>query len=259
MRTRNFLFIITLCFCGIKMLYAQSDTRDDVHLFQTFFRDATVAENPYGDATVGFSDFDGGKITHVGVRGAFPINPQFEIAGGIAFVNEDPDNGSGESGITDLRVTGRYHLVTQGQTNISIGGFLTLPIGKEDLAQGEANFGGFGALRHPVGPRTVITGVASLDFLKGTPAASGGWPLLSIGGDREAVLLIGGGVIHEVNSQINIIGELNLATKGDFSMLNGGIDYKMQSGNRLRGTLGIGFDDGAPDLAIVGSFLHEFK
>ena len=72
-------------------------------------------------------------------------------------------------------------------------------------------------------------------------------------------MLIGGGVIHEVNSQINIIGELNFATKGDFSMLNGGIDYQMQSSNRLRGTLGIGFDDGAPDLAIVGSFLHEFK
>ena len=258
MRALNF-FILTLCWSGFQLLFAQSETRDDVHLFQTFARDATVTENPYGDATLGLSDFDGGSVTHLGVRGSFPVSPQFEISGGIAFIGSDPDFGGGESGLSDLRVTGRYHMPTHGRTNFSVGGFLTLPIGKDDLRQGKANLGGFGALRHPVGPRTVITGVVSLDFLKGAPASSGGWPFLSINSrGRETVLLIGGGVIHEVKSRIHIIGELNFTSQADFTMLNGGIDYEMQSGGRLRATLGLGLDDGAPDIAIVGGYLHQF-
>ncbi len=77
--------------------------------------------------------------------------------------------------------------------------------------------------------------------------------------DRETALLLGGGIIHQINTQLTFVGELNLVTEGEFGMISGGLDYKLQSGGRLRGTLGLGIDDGAPDLAIVISFLHFFE
>ena len=173
----------------------------------------------------------------LGVTGAIPINPQFEIGGSIAFLNVDSNAGNGESGLSDLRMTGR-----------------------DELGQGEINLGVFGAVRHPIAASTILTGTLSLDFLKGAPVGNGGWPRLSVlSADRETALLLGGGIIHQINTQLSFVGELNLVTEGEFGMISGGLDHKLQSGGRLRGTLGFGLDDGTPDLAIVISFLHFFE
>ncbi|MCH8872408.1 hypothetical protein IH824_06485 [candidate division KSB1 bacterium] len=255
----TFLFI-SLFLLNFESLFSQNETLDDIHLFQTFFRDARIADAAYGQATLGFSDFDGADVINIGVTGAIPINPQFEIGGSIAFLNVDPNTGNGESGFSDLRMTGRYHFQSRNLTKITAGGFLTLPIGKDELGQGEINLGVFGAVRHPIGASTVLTGTLSLDFLKGGPVGNGGWPALSVSSvDRETALLLGGGIIHQINTQLSFVGELNLVTEGEFGMISGGLDYKLQSGGRLRGTLGLGLDDGAPDLAIVISFLHFFE
>ncbi len=259
MRCTSFL-IVFLSLLNSGLAQGQNETLDDIHLFQTFFRDARIADAAYGQATLGFSDFDGADVINFGVTGAIPINPQFEIGGSIAFLNVDPNAGNGESGLSDLRMTGRYHFQSRNLTKITAGGFLTLPIGKDELGQGEINLGVFGAVRHPLGASTVLTGTLSLDFLKGAPVGNGGWPALSVSSvDRETALLLGGGIIHEINAQLSFIGELNLVTEGEFGMISGGLDYKLQSGGRLRGTLGLGIDDGAPDLAIVISFLHFFE
>ncbi len=164
MRYCTFLFI-SLYLLNFESLFSQNETLDDVHLFQTFFRDARIAEAAYGQATLGFSDFDGANVTNLGVAGAIPIHPQFEIGSSIAFLNIDPTVGNGESGLSDLRMTGRYHFQSRNGTKITAGGFLTLPIGKDDIGQGEINLGVFGAVRHPLAARTVLTGTLSLDFL----------------------------------------------------------------------------------------------
>ena len=241
------------------LVLGQNETLDDIHLFQTFFRDARVAEAAYGQATLGFSDFDGANVINLGVTGAIPVNPQFEIGGSIAFLNVDPNNGNGESGLSDLRMTGRYHFQSRNATKITAGGFLTLPIGKDELGQGETNLGVFGAVRHPIATSTVLTGTLSLDFLKRGIVGNGGWPGIAVlSAKRETTLLFGGGVIHQINTQLSFVGELNLVTEGEFGMISGGLDYKLKSGGRLRGTLGVGIDDGAPDLAIIANFIHFF-
>ena len=76
--------------------------------------------------------------------------------------------------------------------------------------------------------------------------------------DRETSLILGGGAIYPVNDQLCVIGELNLWTEGDYMMLSAGIDYKLQMGSKVRGGLGIGLDDRAPDLQLMVSFLHYF-
>lgn len=256
MRTWSLVF----AFCLLVLpLQGQSDTLDDIRLFQTFFQDAAVSNHPYGEGIFGFSDFDAASVINVGVRGAYPINPQFEIGGSLAFISADPDVGSGESGLSDLRITGRYHLHMDQPTQVTVGGFLTLPIGSEDVGQGETNFGAFGAVRHPLAPNTVLTGTISLEFLEGAPLRNGGWPGIVVANtDKETAILLGGGIIHKTSSQISLVGELNIVTEGDFAMLSGGVDYELRSGGRLRGTLGLGLDDGAPDLSLVFGFQHSF-
>ena len=39
-------------------------------------------------------------------------------------------------------------------------------------------------------------------------------------------------------------------------MLSGGVDYNMGNA-RVRGALGIGMDDGAPDFRIMGGYMIE--
>jgi len=71
--------------------------------------------------------------------------------------------------------------------------------------------------------------------------------------DYDSNLLFGGGTIYKVNEQLNIVGELNIWSKNDYMMLSGGVDYLLGNG-RLRGALGIGLDDGAPDITLIGSY-----
>ncbi|HEX9652286.1 MAG TPA: hypothetical protein VGA99_01115 [bacterium] len=252
-------FIIIICFCSLGAVHAQNETLGDVHLFQTFFNDAAAPTTTYGEGVFGFSNFDGANVINLGVRAGFPINEQFTVGGGIAFLNADPDVGNGESGISDLRMVGIYHLPSRSATIFSVGGFLTLPIGKDELGQGEASFGAFGAVRHPVARQTVITGTLGLEFLKGAPVEAGGWPGVGVGANRETALLLGGGVVHQVTGAVSLVGELNFRTEGDFALLTGGVDYELASGGRLRGGLGIGVDDGAPDVSILLGYLHSFR
>ena len=76
--------------------------------------------------------------------------------------------------------------------------------------------------------------------------------------DRELSLLLGAGAIYPINAQINIIGEVNFRSNVDFIFLTGGVDYKFFRGDRLRGVLGIGLDDGAPDFSATVSYLLPF-
>lgn len=233
---------------GTALLLSQSlhgqNYLNEVHLMQNFFRDAAVSSRPYGDAAFQFNDFDGGNNINIGIQGGLPVQSQFEMMAGWAFISFNPSVGEGESGLSDILVAGKYHLPANS-AQFSVGGFITLPIGEENLGQGNTNLGGFGAVRYPLAEATVITGAAGLN-------------LLEFGDDRELSLQIGGGIIHQLQEALHLVGELNIESETDFAMLSGGIDYALQTGSRLRGMLGIGLDDGAPDLSLLGTFLFSF-
>lgn len=244
MNYRIFLIALSYLF-SVELVNGQSETFDDVHLFQTFFRDASVDEVTYGEAGFSFADFDGRDQLGLGVKSVFPVYPQVELGAALGFISSDPDVGNGESGISDLLLTGRYNFDAE-KTRVSAGGFLTLPTGEENLGQNNVNFGAFGALRHPAADGLVVTGSVGLDFLE-------------FGDNRETSLLLAGGVIYQTSDNLNLVGELDIMTEGEFGLLTGGVDYELNSGGRLRGALGLGLDDGAPDVTLLFSFLHFFK
>jgi len=269
---RRFSLIVLLLFC-IGMLQAQDDgfaddkggSLDDVHLFQGFFQDAPVSESIFAEGGIVYDSYDGWSQFGFGVQGGVPINEQIEVGVGLGFCSWSPDKGDGQSGLKDLYVSGKYN-VLPGVTNVSAGGYVTLPIGEEKIGAKKLNFGAFGAVRHPVNDGLVITGVFGMDFMeieKWTGGSfdwtTGEYTAPKKKTEYENSILIGGGAIYAVNEALNAVAELNIRTEGDFMQLTAGGDYALGAGSRVRGAIGLGLDDGAPDLSIFASFLHFFN
>jgi len=148
--------------------------------------------------------------------------------------------------------------MNNGQTNFSAGAMATLPIGSEDVGQGNLNFGAFGAVRHALDNGMVIVGNAGLFFYEATEYEVNLTTYeLEEKTSYENYLNVSGGVIYPVNDMLNVVGELTFRSEGDYMLLSGGGDYVMGSG-RVRGALGIGLDDGAPDLMIMGGYVIAF-
>ncbi|GAB6283691.1 MAG: hypothetical protein STSR0008_24810 [Ignavibacterium sp.] len=242
-----FLFIVTIiCYFSTPM-YAQFSTKDDIHLFQSFFHDASLSTTPYGELGLSYYDYEHGSIIDLGAQGGIPIVPKFELGTGLYFRSINPEGDrDGESGITDIPVYGRYLFVSQQQVKFSGGAYLTLPVGSEDIEQSNTNFGFFGAVRYGVSNQVALTGTLGLDFLEAGDD------------DRETSLNLGFGTIISATNELNIIAELLLQTETDYAALSGGIDYKISSMGHIRGALLLGLDDGAPDLGISGGFLFNF-
>ncbi len=240
---------------GLSQAQTKYET-DNVRLFQTFFQDTPIAENTYGEGFFQYSDFDG-EVSSIdlAVLAGFPVADKFQLAGGLGFRSIDVPGG-GESGITDLTVSGRYH-VLPGPTAISVGALITLPIGSEDIGESTFDFSGFGSLRHHLPSGLVITSTFGLESYE----VKGGQYNPRTGrfeDNRQTAALIAGGMVYPFPSGLNLVTELNIRTEGDYVFLTGGLDYKLNSGGRIRGGIGIGLDDGAPNFAIRGGYFLEF-
>lgn len=225
---------------------AKAQTMDDVHLFQSFFRDAPIAATPYGEAVLDFYDYEYANMLGLGLQGGIPITPKFELGTGIyyhsySFEATDADEG----GLADIPVFGRYNIYSQG-TKFSVGGFVTLPVGSEDIGEQDLDLGFFGAVRHPLNNQFVLTGNLGINFVE------------SYDDDHEAGLSLGAGVIYQASTDLHLIGELAIKSERDYAALSGGVDYKLPGVGRLRGALILGLDDGAPDIGLSAGFGFDF-
>jgi hypothetical protein len=222
---------------------SQSDL-NSVRLFQSYFFDAPITKVNYGDFGLSHSSYDGFSILVIGGQGGYALNKKVEIQAQLGYVNASPEEGDGQSGLSDLDVYGRYFISDNRKTQISAGGYLSLPVGSEDVGQSTMDIGGFGALRHKLDNGMVVTGTAGLISLE--------W-----GDDREMTVRIGGGAVYPYSKVMSFVGELVMQTEVDYTMLSAGVDYRMGSG-RLRGSLGLGMDDGAPDFQIFATYGLNF-
>ena len=252
-------------------LQAQSSI-NDVHLFQSYFFDTPIAADPYAEAGFEFDSYNALSDFIIGARGGYAVNEQIEVEAQLGFISRswDSDLIDGSSGLTDLNLYGRYRFDDIDDAAVSAGAMLSLPIGSKDVGNGNLNFGAFGATRYPLENGMVITGNLGLMFFEtkeygeGTitqivydPATGQYTGGEYIPGEEktkyESYVNIGLGTIYPVNEKLNAVGELAIHSKGSYSMLSVGADYGLGNG-RVRGMLGIGLDDGAPDLAILGTY-----
>jgi len=223
---------------------------DGVGLFQTFFEDAPIVSSPNVEGFFFYGDADNRSAINLTAQAAFPVAPKIQVGGALGFTSVSFNGGGDESGLTDLAVSGRLN-VMPGPTAISVGSSITLPIGSEDIDEGHFNFSLFGSLRHNLPTGMALSGTVGLEFIE-------------VGGargtrsQRESGLLLAGGVIYPMPSGLSIVSELNIRTEGEFILLTGGLDYALKGPGRIRGGIGIGLDDGAPDFAIRFGYLMGF-
>lgn len=263
---------------------------ESVRLFQSYFFDVPVTQNKLVEGDVAFSNYDGGSAFSLGPRGAYPVNEKIEVDAQLHFASMNPDYGDGQSGLTDLGIYGRYFLQKKEKTSFSAGAMLTLPIGSDkiyltnygfqSLGASVLNFGAFGAMRHQLANGMVFTANAGLFFYEVpdysvdiddsdwddwnwddygySPSSVSSVAATSADDDddtkRETSFNLGAGVIYPFDAKLNIVGEFYMMSEGDFMMLSGGADYKLGKGRKVRGMLGLGLDDGAPDFMILAGY-----
>jgi len=251
--------LTTVLLSGLLLLFVAlpiqaQDSVAKVHLFQSYFFDAPIATAGYGEGGLSFASYEKWNTLGLGIQGGYPINEKIELQSELRYLNWSPDKGDGQSGISDLGVYGRYNVYDEKQTNIAAGGMITLPIGSEDVGQGNLNFGAFGAVRHALNEQTALLGTIGLIFFEKTEFEFNPNTFqLEEKTSYDNYLKIGLGGVYSVNPQLNLVGELNIHSEGDYMMLSGGADYIL-GGGRLRGALGLGLDDGAPDIMLVGGY-----
>jgi hypothetical protein len=238
-------FITILMIISASALMAQSGT-DQVRLFQSYFFDTPIATTNHVQPGLVYSSYENSSLLGIGANGGYAVNPKLEVLGGLSYLSWSYDNVDGQSGLSDLTLVGRYKLTEGKPTQFAAGALLTLPIGSDDVGGGNFDFGAYAAVRHPLNNGMVVTGNVAL-LLEETVNSKGE-------DDRETSLELAGGVIYPMNNQMNIVGELTIKGDKDYMLLSGGVDYVMGNG-RLRGALGIGLDDLAPDFQIMAGYL----
>jgi hypothetical protein len=245
MMFRRTMIVAVVALWGLNPSYAQDPNQastDQIALFQTFFEDAPIATDFYWEGFFQYLAYDGDiSVIDLVALGALPVGPLTQLGGGLGFRNISPGN----SGLTDLVVSGRHNIL-QTPAAVSVGALLTLPIGSEDNGQSNFNFSGFGALRYPLESGQVLTGAFGLEFVEQ-------------GNDREAGFLLAGGVIVPAATGLHFIGEINIRSRSDYALISGGLDYVLQGiGGKIRGAIGLGLDDGAPDFALRAGYFLGF-
>ncbi|MBS3741883.1 MAG: transporter [Candidatus Cloacimonetes bacterium] len=240
------LFVMSLIFCTFSFAQETSSPQmSSIPLFQAFFESPVEIEKPYVIGDISFADYDFVSSFELGARGGLLLSPKIQLGSEISFISLSPDNGDGESGISDLLVQGKYTWMLE-KSRVAAGGKITLPIGSEDVGGGNTNFGMFGGIRHPLSPKATMNGVLGINFIEA-------------GKDRETSLMLGFGGTMIINNQISAVGEFNLQTEVEYAMLSFGVDYQLKEMGRIRSGIGIGMDDGAPDIQIKACYLFDIK
>ncbi|MEM8485776.1 MAG: hypothetical protein AAF564_09515 [Bacteroidota bacterium] len=234
-----------LLYCGILLSFAlTAEAQPDARTFQNFFRDGSHVGGFYGDAGLNYADFDGANVLDVGAQLGFRLGRAFELGVDLVYISVDREFGDNLNGLSDIGVTGRYLISSDNNTDISVGGGLTLPVGDEDVGQGDVDVRVFGALRHATNPTLAITGVFGIEFLEQ-------------GDDYDYSLRLAGGLVWQTDPDLQFLAELNFLTDMDSALLTFGADYRLNGGNRLRPAFGIGVDDGSPDLVLLARFFFR--
>jgi len=266
MKNKKLFLVMSVILILAGNMMAQ-DYLEDVHLFQSFFHDATITAVPYGQAGIDFSHYSMMNSFGITAQGDYGINDNIEVGAGwgVRVLNYDINGVGNRGGLNDLTVTGRY-LLMNVPALISAGAYATLPVGSEDMGAGRFNFGVFSASRYALENGFVVTGNIGLDFFETTKIETLETGSIADGtyhvqfkekSEYENSVRIGIGGIYPVNTNMNAIGELVIQTKGEYMMLSGGGEI-LKGPGRIRAMIGLGLDDGAPDIQIFTGYLLGF-
>lgn len=239
----------------------EAQVSPDTRLLQRVERDGAVFTGAYLDAQFRYQNWDMGDGWLLGPTFAmsFADLPQLELGSRVLLVSmkaDKPAKGDTETGLGDINIWGKYQFVDD-PVLLSAGLLFTLPTGSEKVvhpdATGEFNVEFFGAARYYIVDVVALIGHLGLrinadaDYkIKGAKYEV----------DGETQFMLGGGVIFEATPELDILGELNFATEpykdtDNQIEITGGAEYSFSEAFAGRGGIGIGLDDGSPDIELI--------
>ncbi|MBU1172469.1 MAG: DUF3187 family protein [Proteobacteria bacterium] len=201
---------------------------------------------------------------------SLPNVDRLELGGRLWLMRADYDNFESESGLGDMDLWAKYQLYNQNNLTISGGLLLTFPSGSDGIvhknASGELNMEVFGAARFNLSDIIAVIGHIGIrnngDMEVDLENESNG---NNVHGelDGESQIEIGGGVIYQLQPNLCILGELNIASEAYDDSENdieftGGVEYILGPSMAVKGGMGFGLDDGAPDFELIGSCVYTF-
>jgi hypothetical protein len=206
----------------------------------------------------GSDEGDASQATVLSATGIFAMNvaEDFEFGGRIGLAHRDPDDGSGETGLTDTDIWGKFSISTDPVV-FSAGLLITAPTGSDDkfLGTGETNIEFFGGLRKDLKKITLSGTIGArlnqdVDFgdveLEGNNSLLGGAAMIISAGQNLALILE---YAFETPRYENT---------GNDSRIMGGFEWNMTDQLMVRGAVGTGLSNGAPDFDLIGSVAWLF-
>ncbi len=228
--------------------------------------DGAIISGKWLNTEFRYQSYDRHDISSIGPTfiTQFPNKPNLEVGARVLLMNADYDNYDDKLGLSDIDCWGKYQFYNRSGLLISGGLLLTLPFGSDSIydkaASGEVNIELFGAARYHVSEILVAIGHLGLRKNNDMDVEINSF---RVERDGEVQIELGGGIIYQVQPNINLLAELNIATEpydeydNDIE-LTGGIEYRLQSNFSLRGGLGFGFDDGAPETELICGGVYTF-
>lgn len=220
--------------------YTTTDDLSDVRLFLGWIPDATFTRGVDVEPWLRWGNYDRLSTISAGALAGVWVNEDLEVGGRWGFTSFDHDDFGEESGLNDLTLYGRYRLPLEVDPVVAVGGEFTLPVGDDDIGQGNFDFHVFGAMRYDVEGAVTLTAHAGIESVDRR--------------DREAGIRLGGGVIAPMTEELALVAELSLTTAYDWAAVLAGVDYELPPGGHLRAALALGLDDAAPDVELLLGF-----
>ncbi len=238
-------------------------------LFLSFAQDASLVKSQWWEGQIEYAD---GQNTDPDVfifRGVVAFHPvkQLEVGGSVGFGEANAPAGvSDGSGATDLNAYGKWVWPNVGTNlDLSAGAMITVPTGDDTAGLGYNAFSTelFGSMRYRM--QSFILGAhAGVRFngdgdFQGVPlsgktsfdlAISAMFPL------ANQVTLIAESEIETERFDISVPGTpVNIDTS---AQILGGVDWAAFGRGHLRGALGAGLTDGAPNFRLILGYAYTF-
>lgn len=255
--------------CPAQTAQSLSLTQNDRLLLKPEW-DGAVMQTPWLQGGVGYEDYDYSDVVNLGVTfiSSLPSVRKLELGGRLYYLNVDGDSdliAEDGDGLSDIDIWGKYQVISNSDFMLSVGLLLTLPTGSEDIpdirSTGEVNAELFAGGRYQANKQMAVIGHLGFRQNSDMDVETRFGTTLELEGELQVEL--GGGVLYQATSNFQLQGELNFATEayddGDnFILLSGGADYAINSNLHFKGGLGLGLDDGAPDLALTFNLAYLF-
>jgi hypothetical protein len=234
---------------------------DTLRLFQRFIEDGAISPHVWLEGQGRFQSnaehFTGSEADRWSLDTLLGLGLTEELEVGLKFgvVEIDPDAGSSRDGLSDIDLYAKYRL-DELPCSIVVGGIFKLPTASEDdgLGTGKMDFELFGAVRKDLGHVSAIAN-AGVRF-NGDPDLPGNI-------DGKTSFLLGGGVIIALTPVVHNSWELTFESarfedSGSDLRLTPGLGWRVGNHGVLRGGIGIGLSESAPDFEGIASFLITY-